>query len=103
MIVEYIRYRLEQHEPAEFVAAYEIAGSHLRAAPECLSYEVAQCDEQPATFVVRIQWTSASGHMEGFRRGPNFPPFLTAIRPFIPEIEEMRHYTPSQVSWSRPS
>ena len=30
--------------------------------------------------------------MNGFRRGPHFPPFLAAIRPFIGEIEEMRHY-----------
>jgi hypothetical protein len=35
--------------------------------------------------------------MKGFRGGPNFPPFLAAIRPFIPEITEMRHYSRTSV------
>jgi hypothetical protein len=32
--------------------------------------------------------------MQGFRRGPHFPPFLGLVRPFIPDIAEMRHYAP---------
>ena len=34
-------------------------------------------------FILRIEWTSADGHMQGFRKSPQFPPFLAAIRPFI--------------------
>ena len=30
--------------------------------------------------------------MQGFRHGPHFPPFLAEVRPFIPDIAEMRHY-----------
>ena len=44
------------------------------------------------SYNVRLVWDSVEGHMEGFRKGPNFPPFLAAIRPFIPQIDEMRHY-----------
>ena len=92
MITEYIRYTLVAHEPAAFIAAYAEAGRHLTASPECLGYELTQCIDDERTFVLRIQWTSAQAHMESFRNGPHFPPFLALIRPFVPEILEMRHY-----------
>ena len=36
--------------------------------------------------------------MQGFRKGAHFPAFLAAIRPFIGEIAEMRHYEPTGVA-----
>ena len=103
MITEYIRYTLVAHEPADLVAAYAEAGSHLKASPECLGYELTQCVDDQRTFVLRIQWTSLKDHMEGFRGGPHFPPFLAIIRPFVPEILEMRHYqSMPEVVWRRP-
>lgn len=101
MIVEYVRYRMTQHTPAELIAAYGIAGEHLRAAPECVGSELTACEEEPSLLILRILWTSTRDHVEGFRKGPHFPPFLKAIRPFFGEIEEMRHYAATGVSWSR--
>lgn len=98
MIVEYIRYVLKDHEPDMLVAAYSEAARHLAAAPECVDYELTQCVDQTASFVLRIRWTSADAHMKAFRSGPNFPPFLAAIRPFVPEIAEMRHYALTKVA-----
>ena len=92
MITEYIRYTLVAHEPVAFIAAFAEAGKHLTAAPECLGYELTQCVDDERTFVLRIQWTSVKDHLESFRSGPHFPPFLALIRPFVPEILEMRHY-----------
>lgn len=101
MIVEYIRYTLTTHAPDELIAAYARAGTHLDAAPECLDFDLAQCEEEPASLILRISWTSAEDHMKGFRGGPHFPPFLAEIRPFIPEIAEMRHYRPTGVAGGR--
>ena len=98
MTVEYIRYSLTQHKPAELIAAYAEAGQHLTAAPECLGYELTQCAEDAGSFILRIDWISAEAHMQGFRKGPHFPPFLALIRPFISEITEMRHYHQTGVS-----
>lgn len=99
--VEYIRYVLDVHDGTALTEAYALAAPHLQAAPECLGYDLAQCDEDPASFILRIHWLSAHAHMDGFRRGPHFPPFLAAIRDFLPEIAEMRHYTPTAISWRR--
>lgn len=98
MIVEYIRYMLKDHEPPMLVAAYAEAARHLAAAPECVDYELTQCVDEAASFVLRIRWVSADAHLKAFRTGPNFPPFLAAIRPFIPEIAEMRHYALTEVA-----
>ena len=102
MMIEYIRYSLGSHRPEEFAQAWQKAFAWLRASPQCLGYEVTQCaDDAPADHIVRLLWTSREGHLEGFRKGPNFRPFLETIRPFIGEITEMRHYEMVAPDWVR--
>ena len=101
MIVEYIRYALDKHTTEDLLAAYRAAALYLRAAPECLGYELTVRDDAPSMCVLRITWRSAEAHMSAFRRGPHFPPFLNLIRPYIDEIAEMQHYRVSDVVWTR--
>lgn len=101
MIIEYIRYDLVAHQPEEFVAAYTAAVDSLRASPECLGFELTRCEESTRSFILRIEWQSTAAHLQGFRKGPNFPPFLAAIKPFIGEIAEMRHYARTPLVWAR--
>jgi len=100
MTIEYIRYELTKHSAQELIQAYQKAGDHLMAAPECLAFDLTQCEEAPASFILRIHWTSTGAHLQKFRKGPHFPPFLSAIRPFVGEIAEMRHYTGTGLAWS---
>lgn len=99
--VEYVRYRLKSHKSIDLVQAYEAASEHLRAAPECLGYELSECEEEREIFILRILWSSTQAHVERFRKGPEFPPFLAIVLPFIEEIEEMRHYETTEVIWRR--
>jgi quinol monooxygenase YgiN len=92
MVVEYIRYVISAAGEDEFEAAYQQAGVALDAGPHCLRYEVARGVEEPANFVVRIEWDSIQGHEEGFRAGPNFAAFFAAVQPFLSAIQEMKHY-----------
>jgi heme-degrading monooxygenase HmoA len=98
VIVEYIHYALTSHSGEELVAGYRDAAAHLAAAPEALGWELTRCTEDPSQFVLRIEWKSAEDHLQGFRKGAHFPRFLAAIRPFIGEIAEMRHYEPTGVA-----
>ncbi|MDB5971362.1 MAG: hypothetical protein JWQ90_3812 [Hydrocarboniphaga sp.] len=108
MIVEYIRYKLNE-QPAEsggsiadaFEAAYRAAAPSLDASLHCLGYELSRCAEEQDRYILRIEWDSVDGHLAGFRRSPEFAPFLAAIRPYIGQIEEMRHYTPTSVVASK--
>ncbi len=95
--VEYIRYRIPEQQSAEFLAAYTRAAAQLAAAPQCVDYELARCEEDFEHFVLRITWTSTEDHIEGFRKSELFEEFLAEIRPYISSIEEMRHYKPTTV------
>ncbi|MFJ5550687.1 MULTISPECIES: putative quinol monooxygenase [unclassified Streptomyces] len=90
--VEYIRYRIALDDRQAFEDAYREAAKSLAAAPECIDYELARCDEEPERYILRIRWTSVEAHLQGFRRGEHFPGFFSAIRPYVTAIEEMQHY-----------
>jgi quinol monooxygenase YgiN len=92
MIIEYIRYTVPASVAEEFEDAYRRAGKVLDADEHCLLYEVSRGVEEPEHFVVRIEWDSIEGHERGFRSSPRFAEFLSAVRPFIPRIQEMKHY-----------
>lgn len=98
MIVEYIRYALMEHDGEALVAAYAEAEKSLAASPNALSWELSRCVEEPSSFILRIEWDSAEGHMQGFRKGEHFPGFFAAIRPYVGEITEMRHYERTTVA-----
>ncbi|MFC8131933.1 group II truncated hemoglobin [Streptomyces sp. NPDC057302] len=95
--VEYIRYRIPSDLSAEFLSAYTRAAVPLAAAPQCVDYELTRCEEDFEHFILRITWTSTKDHLEGFRGSELFRDFFAEIRPYVENIEEMRHYTPTAV------
>jgi hemoglobin len=92
MIVEYVRYEVDAGRADAFEAAYAEAAAAMEASPHCLAYELSRCVEAPESYILRIEWDSVEGHMQGFRRGPEFAAFFAAIRPYVGDIKEMRHY-----------
>jgi quinol monooxygenase YgiN len=97
MIVEYIRYRVPEGTSEAFEEAYERAGKWLSASEHCLGYEVTRCEEEPVVFMVRIEWDSPEGHLEGFRKSPEFLSFFGEVKPYVSAIQEMRHYRRTRV------
>jgi quinol monooxygenase YgiN len=97
MIVEYIRYSLPASLPEPFLADYSRAARVLDESDHCRGYQLCRCVDEPNVFVLRIEWDSVAGHMEGFRKSPGFRDFLEAIRRYIPHILEMRHYEVTEV------
>lgn len=98
MIVEYIRYEIVDAEP--FLLAYESARAALDESPHCLAYELSRCEEEPKSFILRIEWDSTEGHLQGFRKSARFAQFFAAVRPFVDAIREMRHYAPTAIARS---
>jgi quinol monooxygenase YgiN len=92
MIVEYIRYIIPGESSNAFEAAYTGARSSLDESTHCLGYALARCVEEPTSYILRIEWDSVEGHMGGFRQSPEFRRFFQCIRPFVNDIQEMRHY-----------
>lgn len=92
MIVEYIRYRIADERRVDFENAYARAADALSRSPHCVDYELSRSVEEPACYVLRITWTAAEDHLRGFRGGELFPAFFAAIKDYVGDIEEMRHY-----------
>ena len=97
MIVEYIRYRVPEERQAAFLTDYARAAGVLARAPQCVDYELSRSVDETGCWVLRITWTSAADHLQGFRGGDLFAEFLAAVRPYVGDIEEMRHYEPTAV------
>ncbi|TVZ41385.1 quinol monooxygenase YgiN [Alteromonadaceae bacterium 2753L.S.0a.02] len=98
MIVEYIRYKIDTPRQGEFLDAYTHAQQALNASPHCIRYELSHCHEEPELFVLRIEWESIDSHMQGFRNSSEFKSFISHVRPYIPDIQEMQHYQLTSVS-----
>lgn len=92
MIVEYLRYTVPEEQHDSFVDAYKTAAVPLMKSPYAKSFEMCECAEDPTKFLLRIEWTSADDHMQGFRKSDEFKEFFTHIKPYLKQIDEMRHY-----------
>lgn len=92
MVIEYVRYKIPAEQADQFVSAYATAADALHKSSHCLGFELSRCTEEPTSFILRIEWDSIEGHMEGFRKSAEFRTFFASVRPFVGNLEEMRHY-----------
>lgn len=102
MIVEYIRYKIPPSSADRFEQNYAEAAHSLDVSPHCLGYELTRCQEEPDSYILRIEWDSEQGHMQGFRHSAEFRAFFAAIKPYVDMIEEMRHYRLTTVQGKKP-
>jgi hemoglobin len=94
VIIEYIRYRVPDAQAKAFEAAYRRAAVSLQTSPYCHTYDLARCEEEAESYILRITWTSTTDHLTGFRGSPQFKDFFAEIKDYVTGIEEMRHYQP---------
>ncbi len=94
MIVEYLRYQIDEARRDQFISDYRTAAKALMKSPFALSFDICQCTEDPGQFILRIEWTSAEDHLNGFRGSTDFKAFFPHIRPYLSDIQEMQHYRP---------
>ena len=97
MIVEYTRYKITDERREQFLQAHEKAAEYLKSSPACLAYELSHCSEEPARYILRIEWKSTDDHLKGFRREAGFKEFFQLVQPFFHAIEEMQHYELTEV------
>jgi hemoglobin len=101
MIVEYTRYKIDEKRRSAFVDDYRKAAESLKASQNCLAHELTQCTEEESSFILRLEWDSEEGHLKGFRNSAEFKSFFAFVRPYVSDIEEMRHYRLTDVAGRR--
>lgn len=99
MVIEIIRYDIAVGHEGAFEEAYAQAGRHLGRSPNCLGYQVTRCVEEPNRYIVRIEWDSLDGHLQGFRESPEFRDFFAPVRPHFDAIQEMHRYQETEDSY----
>lgn len=92
MVIEIIRYTIDNGQESAFEEAYGQASKYLEESLHCLSYQATRCVEEPNRYIVRIEWDSMDGHLKGFRQSPEFRQFFALVRPYFNSIDEMQHY-----------
>lgn len=92
MVVEILRYSIDDTRQSDFKTSYEKAAGPLLESPYCRVYELCQCVEDSTQFIIRIEWASSEDHLEKFRGSQEFRRFFKHIKMYIDDIEEMRHY-----------
>lgn len=101
MTPEILRYRIPDAQATAFIDAYRQAGEVLKQSGHCLGFELLRSSKEAELFLLRIDWDSPEGHLQGFRKSPLFVAFLDAIRAYIPDILEMEHYASIELQWHR--
>lgn len=101
MVVEYIRYKIDNLRQESFIEAYSKASVYLKDSEYCLGFELTHCEENRDHFILRIEWTSTQDHLNYFRKSANFRKFLDLVRPYFNDIAEMNHYEPTKVAMKK--
>ncbi|MGK9120247.1 antibiotic biosynthesis monooxygenase family protein [Olivibacter jilunii] len=99
--LEVIRYKIPEMQHKDFENAYAEAVKYLKASPYCLGYKLVHGDEEPDNYIMFINWTSSEEHLNGFRKGSEFLPFLDLVKPFYNNVQEMKHYNSTSIQWTK--
>ncbi|HLW01291.1 MAG TPA: antibiotic biosynthesis monooxygenase family protein [Ktedonobacterales bacterium] len=60
--------------------------------PGCRSVAVQRCIEDPARFLLIVQWESLEAHIEGFRKSPSFAEYRSHINGLFLDSPAVHHY-----------
>ena len=101
MITEFIRYRISPENAQAFEQAYQKAEPILRNSAHCLGYRLLRGVEESENWILILEWDSVEGHENGFRKEPSFREFFDLVKPFLTQIQEMKHYQDRPMHWQR--
>jgi heme-degrading monooxygenase HmoA len=60
--------------------------------PGCRSVNAQRCIEDPARFLLVVQWDSLEAHTEGFRKSPSFAEYRSHINGLFQDSPVVHHY-----------
>lgn len=101
MVLEIIRYLIAHviahGQENQFETDYGKAAGYLDASTHSLGYMMFRSGKETNRYIMMIEWDSVEGHLEGFRKSPEFGKFFALVKPYFDMIEEMEHYQRTSV------
>lgn len=89
MYIETVRFVVAPDSADGFeAAAHDGVATMLQHNAQCFTYELSRGVGDPATYVLRIEWTEDSDRIGGVRDGEHLAPLLAELRPYILSVAE---------------
>jgi heme-degrading monooxygenase HmoA len=77
----------------QFIDAYRTVRDMLASTPGCRSVRLTHGVENPARFVLLVEWDSVEAHEENFRGTDRFAQWRAAIGPYFAGPPLVEHFT----------
>ena len=103
MTTEVIRYKIPASQAEAFERAYQQTEPVLQQSRHCLGYRLLRGVEEPQNSILLLHWDSLEGHDQGFRKEKEFSEFFNLVRPFLNQVQEMKHYDETKMVWHKAS
>lgn len=91
MVFEIAELVIDPARFSEFEAAVQAAFPAFTAADGCHSVSLERIVEDPARYLLRVEWETVEAHTETFRQSPGFQEWRRLAGPFFVEPPIVRH------------
>ncbi len=93
MVIEIAALTVKDGQNAAFEKAFGQAQRYIAASAHCRRYALTHCIEDPARYVLRIEWDSLEGHVDGFRGSSDYQEYRALLLPYYAAPVDLYHYT----------
>lgn len=93
MVIEIATLTVKEGENAAFEAAFGQAQRYIAQSEHCIRYALTHAVEDASRYVLRIEWDSLEGHVDGFRASAEYQEYRALLYPFYAAPVELFHYT----------
>lgn len=92
MVLEIANLHIVPGREAAFEATFQQAAPIIAGAPGYLSHELQRCIEEPARYVLFVNWRTLEDHTLGFRQVPEHDEWKRLLHPFYHRPPVVEHY-----------
>jgi heme-degrading monooxygenase HmoA len=92
MITEHAVLPVIPGRETEFMETMDRARAIIASAPGFISLRVGRCIEQPANFLLLVEWETLEAHTEGFRNSAEYQEWRALLHHFYDPFPVVEHF-----------
>jgi heme-degrading monooxygenase HmoA len=92
MITEHAVLPVIPGQEAEFMETMDRARAIIASAPGFISLRVGRCIEQPANFLLLVEWETLEAHTQGFRNSEAYQEWRALLHHFYDPFPVVEHF-----------
>jgi heme-degrading monooxygenase HmoA len=92
MILEVAILNVKPGQERAFEAAFATAQAIIASMPGYLSHQLQNCLEEPARYLLLVNWATLEDHTVGFRTSAQYQQWRALLHHFYDPFPEVQHY-----------